>query len=979
MKIKILLSILFVSSIGYSQNWNPQIIEQPLQGLSHHFGNSVSIDGNYAVIGAPNENNQTGAANVFKKDANGNWNHIQKITAFVGLSEDEYFGSTVHINGDFIFISAPTDRINEVDFEEAAGSVMIYKNNGADNFVGIQRIRSSDIEAGDFFGMSLDSFGDFLVVGAPSEDDDAIGGNRLGAAGSAYIFKKDINDNWNQIQKIVTSHRAIFDNVGETVAIDGDYILLSSNSNTDVDNLNPINGEGSVFVFKKNINDVWSEIQKLKPTNRQVSSLFGKYAIDIDGDFIAVGASNSKNGLNISSGAVHMFKVSNDGNSWNETQELRIAEEFRGDIEFGDNIALKNNHIIISASGDYTTINGQNISNTGSAYVFKLNNDNWSEQLRLESPEPELNAEFGGSRYIATFQSHSVIDFDGNHFIVGNHLKDDEVMGNTQLNVGKAYISSNINTFLVGQTVTWTGAVSTDWNTPGNWDVNAVPTQDDDVILADVANAPRINFNQSYTVKSLLNHEILTIKTNASLTVLEDLDQRNSIIVESFVNGSGSFILRGNQINNAPSNLIYFRYASGNNWHLMSNPTENQDIDVFAAATPLAIGQGNNRGLAFYNENNLQGWTYYQAGANDSGNFTSGKSFALNVSANSFLRFEGTVKDDDLSNYPIVDNPTQWNLVGNPYPAFFNANVNADVNNNFLTENIAQLDPAFANIYLWNPNTNSYDPIGNGLAAKYIAPGQGFFIRSKNGGGTIDINKTMLTHQIGGEFLKQKQPNKIEINLNSETKTSTTTLVFKENMTLGLDVTYDAAVFDGDTNSHYVYSKLLDSSIQHPFAIQFLPEIKTNQFTVPLGIKSDGIKQLHLSFNTEIPANIDIVLEDKKQNTFTKINNIKKYNFNYSLNDELDRFYLHINNKALSIDSFNTENISIYQDKKSSIVINGVENGLLNVYNITGKNVIENRKIKKNKTQVLLPKLAKGVYLFEVKTATNHIVKKLLL
>lgn len=977
MKKIILLKLILISTISYSQNWNPKIIEQPVQGASHHFGNSVSIDGDYAVVGAPNENDQTGAANVFKKDENGEWNHIQKITAFVGLSIDEYFGTTVHIKGDFIFISAPTDRLDEDRFQGSAGSVLIYKNNGADNFVGIQRIRSSDISAGDFFGVSIDSYNDYLVVGAPDEDHDLAGDNALASAGAAYVFKKNMNDNWIQTQKLIPSHRASSNRIGANVTIDGEYIVLGSQNNTDTGNLNPVNGNGSVFVFKKGVDENWNEIQKLKPNIAQSGSLFGHDGLDIDGDYIAVGARSSRNTINNTTGSIYIFKVNNDGDSWSQTQKLEITE-YRGAIDLGENLALKNNYLIVSAPSDYMTVNGQNISGTGSAYFFDLNNNNnsWTERFRIETPEPELNASFGGSNFIATFLSNSAVAFSGTNFIIGTHLKDDIVGGNNLFNVGKAYISDHINTF-IGQTITWTGAISTDWNTAGNWDTNAVPTATDDVVLADVANAPKINFNQSYSVKSLLNHEILTIKTNASLTVLEDLDQRNNIIVESFVNGNGSFILQGNQINGNPSNLIYFRYASGNVWHLISNSVENQDIDIFAGATPLAVGQVNNRGLASYNENGAQGWSYYQAGANDSGNFTSGKGYALNLSANSFLRFEGLVKDDDLSDYPIADNPTKWNLIGNPYPAHINANANADANNNFLNENADQLDPAFANLYLWNPTTNSYDPIGNGLAAKYIAPGQGFFIRAKNGGGAIDINKTMLTHQIGELFLKQTEPFIIEMNLNNNTKNSKSTLVFKENMTTGLDVTYDAAVFDGEANDFYLYSKLVDQSSNHPFAIQFLPEIKDHQFTIPLGLKSH-IESLHLSFSTSIPDHIDIVLEDRKQNTFTNVNTMSEYNFDHTTNDELGRFFLHIQNQALHTESFSSKEISIFKNSESSILINGVADGMLNVYSITGKNVIENRKISENENRIQLPNLAKGVYLFEVKTNSRKIVKKII-
>jgi surface protein len=529
-------------------------------------------------------------------------------------------------------------------------------------------------------------------------------------------------------------------------------------------------------------------------------------------------------------------------------------------------------------------------------------------------------------------------------------------------------------------TFTWTGAVSTDWNTAGNWDTNSVPTATDDVILADVANAPRVNFNQSHAVNDLTINENLTIKTNAGLTVNGNLDQGANIQVESYVTGNGSFILRGNQTNLNPADIIYLRYISGNNWHLFSSPATGIDIDVLAAATQLAEGQNNNRGIGFYDNNANPNWSYYQDGANDTGDFIAGKGYSLRTSANAFLILTGKLKATDLSNYIITENLNSWNLVGNPYPAFINANVNANANENFLTENADQLDPAFANIYLWNPSTTSYEPVGNGLGARYIAPGQGFFVKSKNGGGTIDINKTMLTHQIGDLFLKQNQPQKIVLTIDDKTSISETTIAFKESMTKGLDVTYDAAVFSGESRNLSLYTHLLEENEDVPFAIQFLPELENNEFVIPIGISQKENSEITFSLKeTTISSDVKIYLEDKILETFTEISSNSDYTFfNDKGSSEIGRFYLYIQKNALSLENVQKDNINIYKDGVSSILINGVADGTLNIYSITGKNVIENRKINENEKRIQLPNLAKGIYLFEVKTNSRKIVKKII-
>lgn len=39
----------------------------------------------------------------------------------------------------------------------------------------------------------------------------------------------------------------------------------------------------------------------------------------------------------------------------------------------------------------------------------------------------------------------------------------------------------------------WIGAVSTDWNIPGNWNNALAPTLSDDVLISDVTNNPIVN------------------------------------------------------------------------------------------------------------------------------------------------------------------------------------------------------------------------------------------------------------------------------------------------------------------------------------------------------------------------------------------------------------------------------------------------------------------------------------------------------
>mgnify|MGYP000070697084 CR=1 FL=1 len=521
----------------------------------------------------------------------------------------------------------------------------------------------------------------------------------------------------------------------------------------------------------------------------------------------------------------------------------------------------------------------------------------------------------------------------------------------------------------------WTGAISTNWGTAGNWNRNAVPTANDDVRINNVANLPRVNFNQNYVVKNLTTLGKVNIKNNASLTVNENLDQRADIQVESFVNGNGSFIVKGNQININPPNLTYLRYISGNNWHLISSPVFDADIDTFAANTQLAEGQGNNRGIGFYDSDTDPNWSYYQNGANNTGNFINGKGYSIRTTANAFLNFTGKLRTYD--SFTFTETSTGWILAGNPYPAFINANSNANENDNFLSGNLNNLDPAFANVYVWNPTTTSYEPIGNGLGARYIAPGQAFFVKSN---GRVGIDKTMLTHQSGDLFLKTNQTQKIVLKIDDNTNTSETTIAFKNEMTHGLDITYDAAVFSGESKNLSIYSHLLEDNNNVPFAIQFLPALENNDFIIPLGIKQNEASELTLSLKeTTISSDVKIYLEDTLENTFTEISNDANYKFSHQ-NDasETGRFYVHFQQKALHINTIDASKISIYKDNNNAIQVKGISNGVLNMYSITGQQILKNRRVNSNSATIQIPKISRGVYLLKINFEGKEYVQKML-
>jgi len=63
------------------------------------------------------------------------------------------------------------------------------------------KLLASDGSAGDIFGYSVSTSGDYVIVGAYQDDD------KKDMSGSAYIFKRD-GTNWVQQQKLLASDGA---------------------------------------------------------------------------------------------------------------------------------------------------------------------------------------------------------------------------------------------------------------------------------------------------------------------------------------------------------------------------------------------------------------------------------------------------------------------------------------------------------------------------------------------------------------------------------------------------------------------------------------------------------------------------------------------------------------------------------------------------------------------------------------------------
>jgi hypothetical protein len=377
----------------------------PGDGNEHDwFGYSVSISGDYVIVGAPaNDDNgsNSGSAYIYKRNSP-SWIEVQKLLASDGVQEDR-FGGSVSISDDYVIIGAAGNDDNGMN----SGSAYIFKWDGS-NWADEIKLVASDGAQEDFFGRRVSISGDFAVVGSHGDDDKGFW------SGSAYIFKRD-GSNWVEEQKLVASDGDENDTFGTSVSISGDYIIIGAPGDGDNGTLS-----GSAYIFRRQ-DSTWIEDQKLLASDGDQEDFFGR-AVSISSNRSIVGvAYNDDNGLE--SGSAYIFR--RDGINWIEEQKLLASDSEQGDL-FGYAVSIFKDYTIIGALQDNASAFW-----SGSAYLFKRSGTSWAEEHKLIASDGVESDAFGYS--VSIYEDHCII---------GAYVDDDNGE-----NSGSAYIFTD---FVVG-------------------------------------------------------------------------------------------------------------------------------------------------------------------------------------------------------------------------------------------------------------------------------------------------------------------------------------------------------------------------------------------------------------------------------------------------------------------------------------------------------------------------------------------------
>lgn len=280
---------------------------------------AIADDGNRIISGSPNSNNRIGSVYIFSKN-DGEW--IKENIVANDYEEYPEQGNAVDISadGNTIVFSGP--------FDKSGGSVWVHDKIN-DNWVKYPKLSATNQIGISEFGsdISISANGKILAIGG-SKDDDGVG--------ATWIYNK-YEDRWLPLCKLIGSNY-----IGKS--FQGSSISLSSNGNTlAVGAMGDNNDIGATWIFN-NDGDDWVEKIKLIGSNYTGSMVGQGCSVSVNDDTLAVGGLHNNDG----DGAVWIFRK-NEENEWKEEQLLLG----RNKESFGSSVSLSNKNLLAVGALNY--------------------------------------------------------------------------------------------------------------------------------------------------------------------------------------------------------------------------------------------------------------------------------------------------------------------------------------------------------------------------------------------------------------------------------------------------------------------------------------------------------------------------------------------------------------------------------------------------------------------------------------------------
>jgi len=324
--------------------------------FNDHFGVSVSISGNYAIVGAHLEDDvdgtNSGKAYIFDV-ATGNLVHTLDNPNAYSTSAGDSFGNSVSISGNYAIVGAYWEEDADGDY---SGKAYIYDVTTGNLLHTLDNPNPYSTSLSDNFGISVSIDGNYAIVGAYSEDDAG-----ASSSGKAYIFDVTTGNLLHTLDNPNAYSTINGDLFGYSVGISGNYAIVGAYREGAPSGAD----SGKAYIFDVTTGNLLHTIDNPTAYSTSANDRFG-LSLSIDGNYAIVSAPLEDDAGGTESGKAYIFDVTT-GNLVHTLDNPNAYSTSQTDY-FGVSVSISGNYVMVGANYE----DDASGTESGKAYIYEL-------------------------------------------------------------------------------------------------------------------------------------------------------------------------------------------------------------------------------------------------------------------------------------------------------------------------------------------------------------------------------------------------------------------------------------------------------------------------------------------------------------------------------------------------------------------------------------------------------------------------------
>ena len=332
-------------------------LDNPNPASNASFGYSVAVSGDYAIVSAyraPDAGGTDSGKAYIYNVTTGSLVHTLNNPSAYGTSAGDQFGTSVSVSGDYAIVGAQF----EDDGNTSSGKAYIYNVTTGGLLYTLNNPNAYGTSADDRYGYSVAISSDYAIVGVPLEED---AGGTL--SGKAYVYNLTTGALVHTLNNPNAYGTSATDFFGYSVAISSDYAIVGSRLEDDAGSTD----SGKVYIYNVTTGALVYTLDNPNGNNTSAGSgdEFG-YSVSISGNYVIVGAKSEDDAGGTDSGKAYIFDVTTGALVY--TLDNPSAYGTSAGDQFGYSVSISDNYAIVSANEEDDAGGGA----SGKAYIYSL-------------------------------------------------------------------------------------------------------------------------------------------------------------------------------------------------------------------------------------------------------------------------------------------------------------------------------------------------------------------------------------------------------------------------------------------------------------------------------------------------------------------------------------------------------------------------------------------------------------------------------